>query len=104
MSDTGTLYVVEGENNVIRAFDTVGGSIWTIAGAGPKQHAYAGDGIAALGAPLWQPHGICLSPDGSLVLSDTINHRVRTLLLENLQIGVCAESGILPLPSNRVRR
>jgi DNA-binding beta-propeller fold protein YncE len=82
MSPAGILYVVEGENNIIRAFDTVGGSIWTIAGAGPKQHAYAGDGTAAVGAPLWQPHGICLSPDGSLVLSDTINHRVRTLLPE----------------------
>jgi DNA-binding beta-propeller fold protein YncE len=82
MSRDGTLYIVEGENNVIRTFDTVSGSIGTIAGAGPKQHAYAGDGIAAVKAPLWQPHGICISPDGSLVLSDTKNHRVRVLLPE----------------------
>jgi sugar lactone lactonase YvrE len=80
MSRDGTLYVVEGENNVIRALDTASGSIGTIAGAGPNQHAYAGDGIAAQKAPLWQPHGICISPDGSLVLSDTKNHRVRVLL------------------------
>jgi len=80
MSPSGMLYVVEGENNDIRAIDTVRGSIRTIAGAGPKRHLYAGDGVPAREAPLWQPHGICVSKDGSLVLSDTINHRVRRLL------------------------
>ena len=79
MSPSGVLYVVEGENNIIRAIDTVRGSIRTIAGAGPKKHVYAGDGVPAIKAPIWQPHGICVSPDGSLVLSDTKNHRVRRL-------------------------
>ena len=79
MSPSGVLYVVEGENNIIRAIDTVRGSIRTIAGAGPKKHVYAGDGVSAIKAPIWQPHGICVSPDGSLVLSDTKNHRVRRL-------------------------
>ena len=79
MSPSGVLYVVEGENNIIRAIDTVRGSIRTIAGAGPEKHAYAGDGVPAIKAPIWQPHGICVSPDGSLVLSDTKNHRVRRL-------------------------
>ena len=32
MSPTGVLYVVEGENNIIRAIDTTGGTIRTIAG------------------------------------------------------------------------
>lgn len=80
MSATGVLYVVEGENNIIRAIDTTRGSICTIAGAGPQRHRYAGDGGAAVDAPLWQPHGICLLKDGTLVLSDTKNHRVRRLL------------------------
>jgi hypothetical protein len=80
MSPAGVLYVVEGENNIIRAIDTVRGTIRTIAGAGPKRHLYTGDGVPALEAPLWQPHGICLSRNGALVLSDTINHRVRRLL------------------------
>lgn len=79
MSATGVLYVVEGENNIIRAIDTTRGSIRTIAGAGPQRHRYAGDGGAAVDAPLWQPHGICLLKDGTLVLSDTKNHRVRRL-------------------------
>ena len=80
MSPEGVLYVVEGENNIIRAIDTVRRSIRTIAGAGPKRHVYAGDGCPAVGAPLWQPHGICVSKNGTLALSDTKNHRVRRLL------------------------
>src|SRR5262245_29292464 len=82
MSRDGILYVVEGENNVIRAIDTAKGTIRTVAGAGPNLHGYAGDDVAALKAPLWQPHGVCISPDGSLMLSDTKNHRVRVLLPE----------------------
>ena len=39
-----------------------------------------GDGVDALQAPLWQPHGVCIGPGGSLVISDTINHRVRKLV------------------------
>ena len=41
MSPSGVLYVVEGENNIIRAIDTVRGSIRTMAGANPKRHVYA---------------------------------------------------------------
>ena len=80
MDPLGMLYVVEGENNIIREIDTQRGSIRTIAGSGPDHHLYAGDGVDALKAPLWQPHGVCIGPDGSLVISDTINHRVRRLV------------------------
>lgn len=80
MSSSGILYVVEGENNVIREIDTEHGLIRTIAGAGPARHVYGGDGVPAIEAPLWQPHGICVSKNGALVLSDTRNHRVRRLV------------------------
>ncbi|MEE3369727.1 MAG: hypothetical protein VX346_10330 [Planctomycetota bacterium] len=80
MSATGVLYVVEGENNIIRSINTARGTINTVAGAGPQRHRYAGDGGPAVDAPLWQPHGICLLKNGTLVLSDTKNHRVRHLL------------------------
>lgn len=80
MTADGVFYVVEGENNVIRAIDTVHGQIWTVAGAGPTKHEYAGDGVPAVEAPLWQPHGVCVSDDGSLIISDTKNHRVRRLV------------------------
>jgi DNA-binding beta-propeller fold protein YncE len=80
LTTSGVLYVADGENNIIRAIDTVHGSIRTIAGVGPGRHLYAGDGILATNAPLWQPHGICVGENGALVVSDTINHRVRLLL------------------------
>jgi sugar lactone lactonase YvrE len=79
LSSSGTIYLAEGENNVIRAVDTVRGSIWTVAGVGPKQHRYGGDGIAATRAPLWQPHGVCVGAKDMLIISDRKNHRVRLL-------------------------
>jgi streptogramin lyase len=80
MSTAGVLYVAEGENNVIRAVEPARRRIHTIAGVGPEQHLYGGDGVPATTAPLWQPHGICAADHGSLVFSDTRNHRVRRLL------------------------
>ena len=44
----------------------------TVAGIGREHHVYAGDGIPARDAPLWQPHGVCVGENGSLVVSDTI--------------------------------
>jgi sugar lactone lactonase YvrE len=80
MSKSGVLYVAEGENNIIRAIDTVHGLIRTVAGVGPKDHHYKGDGMPATQAPLWQPHGVCLGGEGALIISDTKNHRVRLLV------------------------
>jgi hypothetical protein len=80
ISAEGILYLLEGENNVLRAYDIRRNTIRTIAGVGPTRHKYEGDGVLATLAPLWQPHGACISRDGSLILSDTINHRVRKLV------------------------
>src|SRR6516165_6024951 len=80
MSKSSVLYVAEGENNIIRAVDTVHGSIRTVAGVGPKDHQFKGDGMPATQAPLWQPHGVCVGDKGALIISDTKNHRVRLLV------------------------
>jgi DNA-binding beta-propeller fold protein YncE len=80
MDASGVLYLAEGENNVIRTVDPARRVIRTIAGAGPEHHVYAGDGVPATTAPIWQPHGICTGERGSLIFSDTRNHRVRLLL------------------------
>src|SRR5262249_25578731 len=80
MSASGVLYVAEGENNVIRAIDPARRLIRTIAGVGPDQHLFAADGVPATTAPIWQPHGICAGERGSLIFSDTRNHRVRLLV------------------------
>jgi DNA-binding beta-propeller fold protein YncE len=79
LTSAGVLCVAEGENNVIRAFDTGRNTIRTIAGAGPKQDRYAGDGVPAVKAPISQPHGVLEIEDGQLLISDTRNHRVRLL-------------------------
>ena len=80
LSSSGILYLAEGENNVIRAIDTTRGTIQTIAGVGPADHLYNADGIPATKAPLWQPHGVYADAKGALIVSDTINHRVRRLV------------------------
>jgi NHL repeat len=79
ISPDGILYLLEGENNILRAYDIKRNSIRTIAGVGPQRHKYEGDGGLATLSPLWQPHGVCVGSDGLLILSDTINHRVRKL-------------------------
>ncbi len=79
LTANGVLCVAEGENDVIRAYDTVHGTIRTIAGAGPKRERYAGDGVPAREAPIWQPHGVLELEGGRLLFSDTKNHRVRLL-------------------------
>ncbi len=73
------LYLPEGESNVIRAIDLKRRRIDTIAGV-PYKHEFDVDGVPATTAPIWQPHGICRRPDGSLVFTDTRNHRVRRLI------------------------
>src|SRR6185436_11197788 len=38
-----------------------------------------GDGGSASAATLWNPAGLTLTPDGSLVIADTGNHRLRVV-------------------------
>lgn len=80
ISPDGILYLLEGENNILRALDIRQNTIRTVAGVGPQKHRFETDGVLATEAPLWQPHGVCIDPDGALILSDTINHRVRKLV------------------------
>lgn len=80
MSKSGVIYLAEGENNIIRAIDTVHRSIRTVAGVGPKDRQYNADGIPATKASIWQPHGVCVAEKGALIISDTKNHRMRLLV------------------------
>ncbi len=77
VSPAGVVYVVDTENQVIRAIDTKTDRVVTIAGSGPTARGYGGDNGPALTAKFDRPHGIGLAPDGSLFLGDTNNHRVR---------------------------
>jgi streptogramin lyase len=75
----GTIYVVDTENQAIRAIDAKRGAIATVAGAGPKHRGYNGDDREATTAHLNRPHGICVGRDGAILVGDSENHRVRVV-------------------------
>lgn len=75
----GVLFIVDTENQVIRQLDTRAGQLSTIAGRGPKHRGFAVERGAALQAEFDRPHGIGLTPEGSVLVGDTNNHRVRVL-------------------------
>jgi streptogramin lyase len=75
----GLVYVADTENQVVRLIDTKADRIHTVAGGGPKTRGFAGERGPALEAHLDRPHGICVTPDGTVYLGDTNNHRVRWL-------------------------
>jgi sugar lactone lactonase YvrE len=75
----GLLFVVDSENQAIRAIDTKAGTIHTVGGSGPDGRGFGGDKGSALRAQLDRPHGICLAPGGGVYIGDTNNNRVRWL-------------------------
>ncbi len=68
------IYIVDTENHAIRRIDQADGSIATVAGG---RRGPGGDGGPATAAGLDRPHGVAVGPDGSIVIGDTNNHRVR---------------------------
>ncbi len=71
----GDLYIAERDNHVIRKVDMHTGLISTAAGNGKP--GYAGDGGPAAMSQLRQPHCVIRDRDGSLLICDLQNHRVR---------------------------
>lgn len=70
----GNLYIADTENNGIRKVDTLG-TITTIAGDGRKGDS--GDGGPATQARLSLPFGVAVAANGTLVIADSGNNRVR---------------------------
>jgi len=73
---SGNLYIADSLNNVIREVRR-DGTIDTVAGNGTR--GYSGDGGNPKSAELFAPVGVAISPDGSLFIADTNNHRVRRI-------------------------
>ena len=76
LDSSGDVYIADGRNNVIREV-LRDGTIDTVAGNG--QRGYSGDGGSPKSAELFAPVGVAISPDGSLFIADTNNHRVRRI-------------------------
>lgn len=76
----GSVLVVDSENQVIRRLDPRGGQLTTLAGQGPAARGFAGESNAdALQSKFDRPHGVGVSPDGTIYIGDTNNHRVRRI-------------------------
>jgi streptogramin lyase len=76
----GDLYFAERDNNVIRKVDMKTGMISTAAGTGMA--GFSGDGGPGAKAQLRQPHCVIRDRDGSLLICDLANHRIRRLHLD----------------------
>jgi RHS repeat-associated protein len=103
LAPDGNLYIADSCNHVIRRV-TPSGIITTVAGDGTRHPSFdcvndfAGDGAPATRAKLSQPWSLAFGPDGTLVVGDFLNHRVRAIasVLPRLDLGdvvVASERG-----------
>jgi streptogramin lyase len=99
------IYVADTANNAIRRIDLAGDEMITIAGLGPTEAGYSGDGGPASEARLNKPSDIEVTADGTLYIADTENHCIRTITPDgtiSTVAGVCGESGPLKEGKNRL--
>jgi streptogramin lyase len=75
----GTVFIADTENHAIRRIDGKSGIITTLAGMGPMHKGSGGDGGQANKAQMDRPHGVCVAPDGTVYVGDTLNHKVRKI-------------------------
>jgi DNA-binding beta-propeller fold protein YncE len=87
----GDMYVAERDNHVIRKVDGRSGIISTVAGTGVA--GFSGDGDVGTRAQLRQPHSIVFDRDGTLLICDIGNHRIRRLHLDTGIIDTYAGTG-----------
>jgi DNA-binding beta-propeller fold protein YncE len=69
------VFVTDAGNNVIRRIDLGSGAITTVAGD-KSQRSQPSNSGAAVSGRLNQPHGVCVAPDGTIFIGDTLNHRI----------------------------
>lgn len=87
----GNLYIAERDNHVVRKVDARTKTISTVAGTG--EAGFSGDGGPGAQAQLRQPHAILIDRDGSLLICDIGNHRIRRLHLDSGRIETYAGTG-----------
>lgn len=87
----GDLYIAERDNHVIRKVDMKTAVISTIAGTGAA--GFTGDGGPGTKAQLRQPHSLLFDRDGTLLICDIGNQRIRRLHLDSGLIETYAGTG-----------
>jgi streptogramin lyase len=88
---SGDLYFAERDNHVIRKVNMKTRVISTVAGTGKA--GFSGDGGPGTQAVLNQPHSIFLDRDGTMLICDIGNHRIRRLHLDTGIIEAWAGTG-----------
>lgn len=80
IDQNGDLLLTDSDNHLVRRWDRASGTAICLAGNGVA--SYSGDRGPALDAGLCYPFGIAVDRDGSVLVADTFNHRIRTLAFE----------------------
>jgi streptogramin lyase len=88
---TGNLYFAERDNHVIRKVDMKTRTISTAVGTGMA--GFGGDGGPGAKAQLRQPHCVIRDRDGSLLICDIGNHRIRRLHPDTGMVETWAGTG-----------
>ena len=87
----GNLYIAERDSHVIRKVEAKTRVISTVAGTGVG--GFSGDGGPGVKAQLRQPHSIVFDRDGTLLICDIGNQRIRRLHLDTGIIETYAGTG-----------
>lgn len=88
----GGLYMAQGEGTRISRVDLATGAVTHVAGDG--RQAYGGDGGPAVAASFSAVHGLLVAPDGSLIVADNGNQRVRRIDLPTGIVTTIAGTGV----------
>jgi sugar lactone lactonase YvrE len=77
VDNRGNVFIADSPNHRIRKVNLATGTITTVAGTG--REGFGGDGGPATAARLNRPRFLIVAPDGSLIVADTANYRVRRI-------------------------
>jgi len=79
LDSSRNIYIVDSYSHVVRKITRSTGIITTIAGLGPSQGGYSGDGGLATSARLFYPRGITLDSSNNIYITDAANGVVRKI-------------------------
>ncbi len=74
VEESGAVLIADTDNHCIRRYDPDAGTLTTVAGTGKRGRGAAGGRPTA--TALDQPHGVAVGRDGTLYISDSLNHRI----------------------------